>query len=95
MPATQFICPKTKKAVKIAECLKECGAKQRCMFLPTLRSVAESLNRKLDKPSVTELIAGTRETYLKKTQPYGVLSQNDIILISQPTARLTKRSPAR
>ena len=42
------------------------------MFLPTLRSVAESLNRKLDKPSVTELIAGTRETYLKKTQPYAV-----------------------
>ena len=42
------------------------------MFLPTLRSVAESLNRKLDKPSVTELIAGTRETYLNKTQPYAV-----------------------
>lgn len=42
------------------------------MFLPTLRSVADSLDRKLDKPSVTELIAGTRETYLKMRCDYAV-----------------------
>ena len=71
MPATQFKCKNGNK-IPINQCLKNCPHGQRCMFLPTLRSVAESLDRKLDKPSVTELIAGTRETYLKKTQPYAV-----------------------
>ena len=42
------------------------------MFLPTLRAVAKSLDRKLDEPTVTELIAGVRETYLKKTSAYAV-----------------------
>ena len=42
------------------------------MFLPTLRAVANSLVRKISEPTVTELIAGVRETYLKKTSAYGV-----------------------
>ena len=42
------------------------------MFLPTLRAVANSLDRKISEPTVTELIAGTRETYLKKTSAYAV-----------------------
>ena len=46
------------------------------MFLPTLRSVAASLNRNLNGASVTELIAGTRETYLKKMTKYAVEPQN-------------------
>ena len=71
MPATKFIC-RDGSTIPIKQCLSHCPNAQRCMFLPTLRSVAESLNRKLDKPSVTELIAGTRETYLKKTQLYAV-----------------------
>ena len=71
MPATKFVC-KNGSAIPIKQCLSYCPNGQRCMFLPTLRSVAESLNRKLDKPSVTELIAGTRETYLKKVQHYAV-----------------------
>ena len=72
MPATQFVCPKTNEKIKIGDCLQHCTAGQRCMFLPTLRSVAASLDRKLDKPSVTELISGTRETFLKKTTDYAV-----------------------
>ena len=71
MPATQFKCKNGNK-IPIKQCLSHCPNGQRCMFLPTLRSVADSLDRKLDKPSVTELISGTRETYLKKTQPYAV-----------------------
>ncbi len=71
MPATKFVC-KDGNSIPIKQCLSHCPNGQRCMFLPTLRSVAESLNRKLDRPSVTELIAGTRETYLKKTQSYAV-----------------------
>lgn len=71
MPATKFVC-KDGNTVPIKQCLKQCPNAQRCMFLPTLRSVADSLDRKLDKPSVTELIAGTRETYLKKRCDYAI-----------------------
>ena len=35
------------------------------MFLPTLRAVAESLDRGIKEATVTELISGVRETYLK------------------------------
>lgn len=69
MPATKFICPDGQR-VGIEECLRSCP--QRCMFLPTLRAVANSLDRKLTAPTVTELIAGTRETFLKKTTDYAV-----------------------
>ena len=69
MPATKFICPDGQR-VRITECLRSCP--KRCMFLPTLRAVANSLDRKISEPTVTELIAGTRETYLKKTSAYAV-----------------------
>ena len=71
MPATKFICPDGKR-IRIADCLKSCPQAQRCMFLPTLRAVANSLDRKISEPTVTELIAGVRETYLKKTSAYAV-----------------------
>ena len=71
MPATKFICPDGQR-VDIADCLRSCPNQQRCMFLPTLRAVANSLDRKLSDPTVTELIAGTRETFLKKTTAYAV-----------------------
>ena len=71
MPATKFICPDGQR-VDIADCLRSCPNQQRCMFLPTLRAVANSLARKLSEPTVTELIAGTRETFLKKTTDYAV-----------------------
>ena len=71
MPATKFICPDGKR-IDIADCLCSCPNQQRCMFLPTLRAVANSLDRKISEPTVTELIAGTRETFLKKTTDYAV-----------------------
>ena len=71
MPATKFICSNGQE-VKISECLKTCPNHQRCMFLPTLRAVANSLERKISEPTVTELISGTRETFLKKTSEYAV-----------------------
>lgn len=69
MPATKFICPSGER-VRIVECLRSC--EKRCMFLPTLRAVAKSLERNISEPTVTELIAGVRETYLKKTSAYAV-----------------------
>ena len=71
MPATKFICPNGQR-IRITDCLRSCPNQQRCMFLPTLRAVADSLNRNIAEPTVTELIAGIRETYLKKTSSYSV-----------------------
>lgn len=71
MPATDFICPNG-TATKISDCLEHCPNKERCMFLPTLRAIAKSTDRKLSEPTVTELLQGTRETYLKKTTNYAV-----------------------
>ncbi len=71
MPAKYFICP-TGKQVSIESCLKNCPYPARCLFLPTLRAIAQSLQRNLREPTVTELIAGTREIYLKKTVAYAV-----------------------
>lgn len=71
MPAKDFICPDG-NTVPIATCLEHCPNKERCMFLPTLRAIAKSLDRKLTEPTVTELLQGTRETYLKKTTDYAV-----------------------
>lgn len=71
MPATQFICPNGDK-VNINECLTKCKQGKRCMFLPTLRAIAKSVDRKVKQPSVTELISGVRETYLKKATEYAV-----------------------
>ena len=69
--ATHFICPDG-NIIPISDCLNSCPNPQRCMFLPTLRAVAKSLDRKLKEPTVTELIAGVRETFLKKTTNYSV-----------------------
>ncbi|MDU2064652.1 MAG: hypothetical protein E6713_07385 [Sporomusaceae bacterium] len=74
MPANQFICPNGER-ILITECLHRCPYEQRCMFLPTLRAVANSLDRNVSGATVTELIAGIRETYLKKTIPYAVNPQ--------------------
>ena len=71
MPVTKFQCP-TGNIVPIATCLKSCPNQQRCMFLPTLRAIAKSVDRKINEPTVTELLCGIRETYLKKTTDYAV-----------------------
>ena len=79
MGATQFICP-SKERIGIGECLNSCPNAIRCMGKPTLEAVANSVqDRKLgNKYSVTELIAGTREVYLKKTTDYAVDPQDQI-----------------
>lgn len=71
MPATNFICPDGQQ-IPISECLAHCPHRERCMFLPTLRAIAKSLNRNVAEPTVTELISSVRETFLKKTKEYAV-----------------------
>ncbi len=48
------------------------------MFLPTLRAIAKSVDRGIQEPTVTELIAGVRETYLKKTAEYAIDPQKTL-----------------
>ena len=45
------------------------------MFLPTLRTVADSFDRGIKGATVTELISGVRETHLKKKVSYAVALQ--------------------
>lgn len=71
MPATEFICPDG-QTIAIEKCLNHCPKGHRCMFLPTLRAIAKSTRRDIDEPTVTELISGTRETYLKRTTSYAI-----------------------
>ena len=71
MPAKKFICP-SGKTIPILKCLNRCQQNERCMFLPTLRAISKSVDRGIQEPTVTELIAGVRETYLKKTADYAI-----------------------
>lgn len=77
MPAIEFICPNGQH-ISITQCLNHCPRGERCMFLPTLRAIAKSLHRGIAEPTVTELIAGVRETYLKKTKDYAVDPQKTL-----------------
>ena len=80
MPATQFACPDC-TVVPITSCLNACKNKERCMFKPTLVSIAKQLERKTDLPTVTELLNGTRESYLKRTTEYAVSPHEQIFAL--------------
>lgn len=75
MPATKFICPNGRR-IMIKRCLAACPQQERCMFLPTLRAIADSLDRGIKGATVTELIGGVREAYLKKKTCYAVAPQD-------------------
>lgn len=46
------------------------------MFLPTLRAIVKSIDRGIEEPTVTELISGVREIYLKKISDYAIDPQS-------------------
>lgn len=79
MGAVNFVCP-NHDVVPISQRLSLCPHHIRCMGKPTLEAVANSVkDRKLGrKYSVTELISGTREIFLKKTSDYSVNPQSQI-----------------
>ena len=93
MPATCFRCPDG-GVTEIKDCLKECRMKQRCLFLPTLRTIAESLDRHLDGVTVTELINGTCEVYLKKTKDYIVDPMQRLYAIQGTAAHVMHQDKA-
>jgi hypothetical protein len=63
MPVKYFICP-TGKKVEIEQCLKGCPFNERCMSLPTLRAISKQ-RKWTGKPSTTQLINGTRLSYIE------------------------------
>lgn len=79
MPAIGFICPDGEK-IRFEDCFSECRLKdslpaERCKALPFLRRV--SWQRKWNgNPSVTELLQGTREMWLKITCTYYINPDN-------------------
>jgi len=73
MPVAGFICP-DEKTVLIEDCLRECRLRDkfptgRCKALPFLKRAGRDRHWN-GKPSVTQILSGTREQFLKITRPY-------------------------
>lgn len=84
MPYTKFICPDSYE-IPIEECLEKCRLEGkmnpvtgmpyvpcgRCLSVPTLRKVAQQ-REWTGKPSTTQCLRGTRESYLMLTKDYAI-----------------------
>jgi len=71
MPITKFICP-DKEEREINQCLNKCPRPEgRCLSLPTLIAIAKQ-RIWTGTPSTTQLLNGTRLSYLQITQNYSV-----------------------
>lgn len=76
MPAKYFKCPDGEK-IEIKDCYKNCRMCERCMVLPVLQSVGKT-RAWYGKPSVTQLIKDTRQTYLEIKNEYAIDPQKSI-----------------
>lgn len=80
MPATSFVCP-SGGSIAIKDCLDKCPNGTRCMFKTTLTAVANSQKRDMGMPTVTEILTGTREAYLKRTKEYAVNPMDQVFAL--------------
>lgn len=72
MPAINFICPDGTQ-VPIEQCIAECPKPEACIAKTVRNSLASGVkNRGLKQFSVTELIRGTMESYLKLKTDYAI-----------------------
>lgn len=76
MPAKYFRCPDGEK-IEIKDCYKDCRMCERCMVLPVLKSVGKT-RPWYGKPSVTQLLKDTRQTYLEIKNDYAIDPQKSI-----------------
>ena len=74
MPAIGFVCPNGEHK-RFEECMGDCPS--RCMALPALKSAATQRNW-TGKPSVTQLLKPTRQTFLEITKEYYISPMNGI-----------------
>lgn len=75
MPYNRFICPDGNEC-EIKDCMNGCRIKEsfragRCLSLPTLKAASEQRTW-TGVPSTTQLLNGTRESYLKITEEYAI-----------------------
>lgn len=85
MPATRFICPDG-STIPIEDCIRNCPFENRCMARPAIISLAKNVgDRGLNRFSVTELMRGTRESYLLKMYNYAV-DPHKLLLAAEGTA---------
>lgn len=74
MSAIGFICP-DKETTTFSNCYEQCRMSERCMSLATLKAIAQQRPDERP-PSTTELLQGTCEAYLKRTQEYYINPQD-------------------
>ena len=84
MPAKWFICPDGGQ-IEISECLSSCRISDqlpagRCLSLRTLRLIAEQREWG-GIPSTTQLLKGTRETYLEITTDFTINPQDELFRV--------------
>lgn len=93
MPYTKYICPDGKE-VKIEECLSCCRLEGqinpntgelycpagRCLSKRTLMALADQ-REWTGRPSTTQLLAGTRENYLKLTHDYAIDPKSSLFML--------------
>lgn len=94
MPATHFLCPSGER-IPISDCLNSCCRSQRCLFLTTLRTISKSVaDRKIEGFTVTELLSGTLEQYLKRTTNYCIDPMTQLYSIQGSAAHLLHQGEA-
>lgn len=84
MPISKFICPDGEQ-VSPSDCLKACRCPEinvagRCLSTRTLSLIAED-REWTGLPSTTQLLTGTRESYLKITNEYPVKPLDRIFMV--------------
>lgn len=85
MPARWFTCPDSNR-IEITQCLEGgcrlswCLPAGRCLSVRTLRLIAEQ-REWTGKPSTTQLLKGTRESYLEITTDFAINPQDAIFRI--------------
>jgi len=84
MPLTHWICPDRKES-SIEDCLNECRMAEgletkRCLSKRTLRAMSEQRVWN-GTPSVTQLLNGTREEYLKIKKDFSINPQNRVFAL--------------
>lgn len=76
---THFICPDGVE-VLTGDCIKDCRMGMRCMSKAYARRTAED-RPWTGKPSVTQLIRGTRESYLRLTQSFSIKPNDEVFAV--------------
>lgn len=74
-----FQCPDMKQ-VTVQQCLANCRMMKRCAPLPYLKACADQ-REWTGKPSVTQLIKGTREAYLTIREDYTIIPDQEVFAL--------------